>query len=391
MSIEFFEAQRRYKRLSLLIYGLFMMTVCFHALVLLLLCWVITLFFVGDFDISYWLMSLMILAFYIGFGIFFGKQQANLGGIGVAKKLGAVRLFVDKTDDKPDNIYPLDNQIDNSQPNNNQSNDNSSNSQAVIFYPTFIKAKNVRDLPSGYARFYEFAEQMSLASGVPLPKLYVLVDEMSINALVAGFDRADTVLILTQGAVDKLDNEALYGLIGHEFGQILHQDARLNLKISTLMAGLSWLYEGADGLENWLFGKSYADYRHTHTSQSLNFQTPCTREQWVGYWQQRQQYKLGQARDVVAGVIALSLQIRTGLWFVRLFGVLGMISHDWIISQFNRQRVFLSDATSMQLTRSFGIAKALLARQIDGQTTKQPQGHKGYFFFADVGMSDGFF
>jgi len=60
---------------------------------------------------------------------------------------------------------------------------------------------------------------------IDVPAVYVLPDEIGVNALTAGFYPRDTVIILTWGALQNLDELELYGLLSHEFNQILSGEA----------------------------------------------------------------------------------------------------------------------------------------------------------------------
>src|SRR5687767_10339769 len=79
-------------------------------------------------------------------------------------------------------------------------------------------------------------EEMSIASGVPIPAIYVLDREPGINALVAGLRPEDAVIAVTTGAMQFLTRDELQGIIAHEFSHILNGDMRLNLCL------VSWLH-----------------------------------------------------------------------------------------------------------------------------------------------------
>ena len=70
------------------------------------------------------------------------------------------------------------------------------------------------------------------------PALYVLPDEVGINLLTAGFSPNNTVIILTWGALQNLDEQELYGLLGHAFNQILSGDTRYNTQLKILYSSL---------------------------------------------------------------------------------------------------------------------------------------------------------
>lgn len=82
------------------------------------------------------------------------------------------------------------------------------------------------------------AEKLAHRFSIDTPTLYVLPDEIGVNALTAGFHPKDTVIILTWGALQNLDELELYGLLGHEFHKILSGETRENTRLKILYSGL---------------------------------------------------------------------------------------------------------------------------------------------------------
>ena len=189
--------------------------------------------------------------------------------------------------------------------------------QKVRYSSRHIAVRDERDLPSVYRRYYEIAQQLAIASGVHMPILYVLPHEQGINGFVAGRHHQDMVLVVTQGALDKLSDEGLYGLIGHEYGHILHGDAGFNLKLMVVLAGLQILYDWSDPFDNTDYGSrnNPSDYfenagsRHMPLSkmsqstvdsharrteaQTGNFKN---HSDWIAYWQTQSQRQQSQAK-----------------------------------------------------------------------------------------------
>lgn len=81
-------------------------------------------------------------------------------------------------------------------------------------------------------------EEMSIASGTPVPALYVLDSEPAINAFVAGLRPTEAVLVVTRGALQTLSRDELQGVIGHEYSHILNGDMRINLRLMGIVAGI---------------------------------------------------------------------------------------------------------------------------------------------------------
>ncbi|OXE28039.1 hypothetical protein CA163_35975, partial [Vibrio parahaemolyticus] len=65
-------------------------------------------------------------------------------------------------------------------------------------------------------------EEMSIASGIPVPPVYVMAEEHGINAFAAGMSIDDAVIGVTQGALDAFSRDELQGVIAHEFSHILN-------------------------------------------------------------------------------------------------------------------------------------------------------------------------
>jgi len=87
-------------------------------------------------------------------------------------------------------------------------------------------------------RLVNVVEEMAIASGVPMPEIYVLEQEPGINAFAAGHTPANAAVTVTQGALDRLSREELQGVIGHEFSHILNGDMRLNVQLMGWVFGL---------------------------------------------------------------------------------------------------------------------------------------------------------
>lgn len=87
-------------------------------------------------------------------------------------------------------------------------------------------------------RLRNVVEEIAIASGVPVPELYVLEDEPAINAFAAGWSPADAAVAVTRGALDRLNRDELQGVIAHEFSHIVNGDMRLNIRLMGLLFGI---------------------------------------------------------------------------------------------------------------------------------------------------------
>src|SRR5438045_8920376 len=81
-------------------------------------------------------------------------------------------------------------------------------------------------------------EEMAIASGVPVPQVYVMDGEAGINAFAAGHSASDAAISVTRGAIMSLTRDELQGVIAHEFSHLLNGDMKLNLRLMGLIFGI---------------------------------------------------------------------------------------------------------------------------------------------------------
>lgn len=181
-------------------------------------------------------------------------------------------------------------------------------------------------------------EEMAIASGVPVPKIYVLDDEKGINAFAAGHTPGDAAIGVTRGCMILLSRDELQGVIGHEFSHILNGDMRLNLRIMGVIFGIVCLAVIGRIL---LFSRG----RSRQEKNPLMF--------------------LGLALIVIGAI---------GVFFGRL-----------IQAALSRQREFLADASAVQFTRNpAGLSAAL--QKLGGAGSKVESAHAGeasHMFFGN--------
>ncbi|MGH8028875.1 MAG: M48 family metallopeptidase [Arenimonas sp.] len=87
-------------------------------------------------------------------------------------------------------------------------------------------------------RLRNVVEEIAIASGVPVPQVFILEEEEAINAFAAGYAPADAAVTVTRGALDKLNRDELQGMIAHEFSHVLNGDMRLNIRLIGLLFGI---------------------------------------------------------------------------------------------------------------------------------------------------------
>jgi Zn-dependent protease with chaperone function len=198
-------------------------------------------------------------------------------------------------------------------------------------------------------RLLNVIEEMAIASGVPMPAVYVLDDEPAINAFAAGLTTSDAIVAVTRGTMEKLTRDELQGVIGHEFSHILNGDMRLNIKLSAIVFGILVIGVAGRGI---LF--------------SLRNVRISSRDSKNG----------GGIVVAIAAVGAALLVIGyVGYFFGRL-----------IQAAVSRQREFLADASSVQFTRNpAGLTGALkkIGGYALGSSIQSAKGTAiGHFFFA---------
>ncbi|MEO1237226.1 MAG: M48 family metallopeptidase [Planctomycetota bacterium] len=173
-------------------------------------------------------------------------------------------------------------------------------------------------------------EEMSIASGCPVPPVYVLDEEDAINAFAAGWSVDDAVLGFTRGSIEQLSRDELQGVVAHEYSHILNGDMRLNLRLTGLIFGILVI--------------SLIGYL-------------CIRS--IG--RSRGSYRGGRGKDRAKAIVVLLL-LGVGLIVV---GYVGVFFGRLIQAAVSRQREYLADAAAVQFTRNpDGIANAL--RRIGG-------------------------
>jgi Zn-dependent protease with chaperone function len=196
-------------------------------------------------------------------------------------------------------------------------------------------------------RLTNVVEEMAIASGTPMPAIYVLDREPGINAFAAGYTIDDAAVAVTRGTLDHLNRDELQGVIAHEFSHILNGDMRLNIRLMGLLFGILLLAVVGRGL-------LYSG-----------------RGGRVG----------GGRRGSGGGQVAI-----VGLALV-LVGYIGVFFGRLIQAAVSRQREYLADAAAVQFTRNAdGLAGAL--KKIGGAATgsRLDDHHAqeaGHLFFAN--------
>lgn len=90
--------------------------------------------------------------------------------------------------------------------------------------------------------YYDVVEGLTLASGLPMPRLYVMPSK-NINAFASGRSPKNSVVCVTEGALEKLDRRELEGVIAHELGHIGSYDIRYMTLVAVMVGIISIISE----------------------------------------------------------------------------------------------------------------------------------------------------
>jgi Zn-dependent protease with chaperone function len=175
-------------------------------------------------------------------------------------------------------------------------------------------------------RLLNVVEEMAISSGVPVPRVFVMDEETSINAFAAGHSINDAVIAVTRGTLTRLSRDELQGVIAHEFSHVLNGDMRLNMRLIGVLFGLTMVAMAGRFLLE-VAGRSRG----------------------------------GSGRGS-GGVLAVLFLAGVALW---VLGYIGVFFGRLIKAAVSRQREYLADASAVQFTRNpDGIGGAL--RKIGG-------------------------
>jgi len=112
-------------------------------------------------------------------------------------------------------------------------------------------------------RLYDSVEEASLAAGLPIPDVHILMNDDSINSMVVGRSYADAALLVTRGAAERLDRSQLGGLIAHEFNHVQSGDLIVNQRLIAWVWGLSVPFDTGAALRRSL-SRSLAEVTAEH-------------------------------------------------------------------------------------------------------------------------------
>jgi heat shock protein HtpX len=173
--------------------------------------------------------------------------------------------------------------------------------------------------PASAPQLINVVQELAISANVPMPKVYI-IDDTAPNAFATGRDPAHASVAITSGLLEKLDREELQGVIGHELSHVRNFGIRFELIVGVLVGSIALLADFFLRFTFWGGGRSSRDDRDSG----------------------------GGGLRAVFFVVAIVLSI------------VAPIIARFVQLAVNRQREYLADASSVQLTRNpYGLERAL--------------------------------
>ena len=211
---------------------------------------------------------------------------------------------------------------------------------------------------------FDVVSELSIAANMPPPQVAV-IDDASINALAVGTKPGNAVIAVTTGALRNLDREQLQGVVAHELSHIRNFDSRYGVYVAVLVGLVALVTDGflrivVEGWRNGVFlrGGGLADSDDAKGAIA------------------------GLAVGVGAGVLLLLI--------AAILRVFAPIASLFVQAAVSRQREYLADATSVELTRNpTGLARALAAiRDNSVPLARANRGSQHLWFDSPLGHDD---
>ncbi|MBI4004536.1 M48 family metallopeptidase [Candidatus Roizmanbacteria bacterium] len=107
-------------------------------------------------------------------------------------------------------------------------------SDKIVLFTTGAKPADKKE----HFDFYTVTENLAIASGLPMPKLYVMQDS-AMNAFATGRDPKHAVVCATTGILEKLERAELEGVIAHELSHVKNYDILLASIVAVLVGTIA--------------------------------------------------------------------------------------------------------------------------------------------------------
>lgn len=209
-------------------------------------------------------------------------------------------------------------------------------------------------------RLRNTVEEIAISANIPVPHIYILKMEPSVNAFAAGLRPTDMAIGITRGAFESLNRDELQGVIAYEMAQIINGHARLNTLVYGVLFGLDFIYIHLKKFFSIIFKPFSKEINRVHKKELDQHEATSF---IVSFY------------SIVLGIflfLPLSLMV--------VVSYIGHFFAQIIKSSICRQNVFQADATAVQLARNpNGIASVL---------QKSLQTKWSYILFADTFMQE---
>jgi heat shock protein HtpX len=174
--------------------------------------------------------------------------------------------------------------------------------------------------PASAPQLMNVVQELAIAANIPMPKVYI-IDDSAPNAFATGRDPQHASVAITTGLLEKLDREELQGVIGHELSHVRNLDIRFAMIVGVLVGSIALLADFFLRFTFWGGGRGSRDRDRDGGSGGL----------------QAIFFVVAIVLSIVAPIVARFVQLAV-----------------------NRQREYLADASSVQLTRNpYGLERAL--------------------------------
>ena len=189
-------------------------------------------------------------------------------------------------------------------------------------------------------RLYRMVENLSITTGMPMPKVYV-IDDPAPNAFATGRDPEHAIVAATTGIMEVMSDRELEAVMAHEMGHVQNYDIRVSMIAFGLVSVIGIMSDIA--LRMMFFG---GDNRNN-----------------------------GNPYALIIGIVVI---------------ILAPIASALIQAAISRQREYLADATGAMTTRdSEGLASALEKLAQHGRPMKRQSQSTAHLFFSNPLKSGG--
>jgi heat shock protein HtpX len=208
-----------------------------------------------------------------------------------------------------------------------------------------LKVSGAREVDAAQApQLMNVVQELSIAANVPMPKVYI-IDDTAPNAFATGRDPKHASVAITTGLLEKLDREELQGVLGHELSHVRNFDIRFAMIVGVLVGSIALL---ADFFLRFTF--------------------------WGGGSRQNRDRDGGGSGglQVIFFIVAIVLSF------------IAPIVARFVQLAVNRQREYLADASSVQLTRNpYGLERALAKISADPEVLEVANRATQHMYFAN--------